>query len=189
MSNPGWMRIGTIALGAVVLAWVCAGVLRADDVEGARQTAETTEASAPGKLVDLAWIAGRWEGGDADNRLEEIWSEPKADAIMGVFRWVRGDKTWMYELLTLTAEGEDVFFRLRHFNSPALTPWEEKDGALTYKMVLLEKDKVVFENPQRDMPRRFIWLRTGPDTCTHRLEGTRDGKPVADEFRYRRVGG
>ncbi len=188
MSTLGWKRFGTIAVGAVISVWVGVGALRADGVEGTEISLTTTDAAGRVKLADLAWIAGRWEAGDADNRLEEIWSEPKADAIMGVFRWIRGDKTWMYELLTVTAEGEDVVFRLRHFNSPALTPWEEKDGALTYKMVLLEKDKVVFENPQRDMPRRFIWLRTGPDKCTHRLEGTRDGQPVADEFHYRRVG-
>lgn len=189
MTTIRWMPLGTIAAGAVSLACLGAGALRAEDAGRTNSAPVTSDAAARAKLAELAWIAGRWEAGDAENQLEEIWSAPRADAIMGVFRWVRGDKTWMYELLTVTAEGEDVVFRLRHFNSPNLTPWEEKDGALTYKMVLLEKDKVVFENPQRDMPRRFIWLRTGPDKCIHRLEGTRDGQPVADEFHYRRVGG
>ena len=63
----------------------------------------------------LAWMRGEWVRQQGDDRLEEIWSAPSEDSLIGMFRWSKQGKLWMTELMHITAEGEDVFFRLKHF--------------------------------------------------------------------------
>ena len=42
--------------------------------------------SVAGAKVDstLAWLAGHWSNGEGDNRVEELWLEPRGGAISSV---------------------------------------------------------------------------------------------------------
>jgi hypothetical protein len=35
---------------------------------------------------DLAWLAGQWLGKHGENIVEEHWSEPRGETMMGMFR-------------------------------------------------------------------------------------------------------
>lgn len=77
---------------------------------GARLTAGAT-------LEDLAPLAGTWRGaipGAAGEALvEEIWSEPLGDTIVGLFRWIApGGRASMVELLSIREEPEGLVLRL-----------------------------------------------------------------------------
>jgi len=129
------------------------------------------EPAAEASLMDeLAWMKGRWVIDDAGQYLEETWGPAREDAMVGSLRWARQGKVWLYELMSIeTDEEAGLVFRLRHFNR-SLEPWEsEKDGPLTYPLLDFSEDRVVFENPERDSPRRFVYQREG-DQLTIRLE-------------------
>jgi hypothetical protein len=104
------------------------------------------------------------------------------DTAMGMFRWNREGKTWMYELMSVEteAEGGGLVFRLRHFGR-GLTPWE-KDGPLTYPLKSMTTDSVVFEHPTKSDPKRFVYRRDG-DRLFVRLEPDDAGAKV-DEFEF-----
>jgi hypothetical protein len=61
-------------------------------------------------------MAGGWVLHRAGEYLDERWSPPTGNSMVGHFRWVRGGALWMTELLTITEEEGDVTFRLRHFS-------------------------------------------------------------------------
>lgn len=129
------------------------------------------ETAAEDSLIDeLAWMQGRWVIDDGGQYLEETWGPAREDAMVGSLRWARQGKVWLYELMSIeTDEEAGLVFRLRHFNRN-LEPWEsEKDGPLTYPLLDFSEDRVVFENPERDSPRRFVYEREG-DSLTIRLE-------------------
>lgn len=149
------------------------------------------QAAAPavvaGDIEKLTWMQGTWvlaeqAGGDGGHQrtqyFEETWSEPRGDSMAGMFRWLRNDDAWMYELMTIQQEGETLVFRLRHFDR-ALKPWET-EGPLTYPLKSISDNEVVFEDPQHDDPRRFVYARSG-DKLTVRLESAA-GK--ADSFTF-----
>jgi len=154
---------------------------------GAVQPAEPGDAAASldPRLEKLAWMRGTWlahQGGDV---LEEIWSAPAGDSLMGMFRWAKQGKAWMFELITVTADDHGVVFRLKHFDR-TLVGWEEKGEALTYPLLRQGEREAVFENPERDHPRRFIYRSPNPDTLVVLIEGYTDGELKTQEYRLRR---
>lgn len=172
----GWRR-GLLSM--VLLIAVCGAWLHAEQPVSKDQAAL--------RLQGLAWMTGEWTASRGEDVLEERWSAPIGDSMVGTFRWIKaGGKVWMFELMTITAKGDDVIFRLRHF-SDEMVPWEgvEKEPALTYKLIKQTSEESVFENPNRDSPRRFIF-RKGDDSLTVVLEGYKDGKPTTGSFPFSR---
>ena len=162
-----WLLLGCVAW----IGWLAA--------PQAAQTGEAPDSGVTGPLAELDWMAGRWSREDEGQYLEETWSPARTDAMVGVFRWARGGSVWLYELMSIEADGPDITFRLRHF-SRGIEPWtSEADGPLTYPLKSMSENEVVFENPERNSPRRFIYRRTG-DELEVRLE-TADGE--SDSFR------
>ncbi len=142
--------------------------------------------NAAPSIADLGWMAGTWVREETDGQyLEEVWTAPVNNSLTGMFRWNRGGKPWMCELMTISLDGESLkpVFRLRHFDA-ALKPWE-KDAPLTYPLAKMSENEVVFEDPNNgsDHPRRFVYRRSG-DKLTVRLENA-DGK--GDEFEFTRA--
>ena len=89
---------------------------------------------------------------------------------MGMFRWLKDGKTWIYERCTISVEGDDVFFRVRHFAAPKLAARKEKDGALTLKLVGQNAEQVIFQSDKLDMPKVQIIKKTA-DGVTIRTQG------------------
>lgn len=134
-------------------------------------------------LANLSWLAGTWVGNHEGDYLEEIWSEPVGDTMMGVFRWVKGGKVWINEIVTITADTEGLVFRLRHFDKK-MTAWEEKDKPFYYPMISAAPYEIVFENPERDHPRRITYRRV-EDKLHIILDGvSEDKKPSTTEFLF-----
>lgn len=141
-------------------------------------------ASSP-KLATLGFISGSWQTELGGDQLEEHWSLPAGDSMMGVFRWMKGSKLWMNELLTIVDDGEHVVLRLKHFDSK-MVGWEEKADALTMKLVRNEASEAVFEGTKAEQPLKFTYKKVG-ESLLIRIDSSRDGKPKTDEFTLRRA--
>lgn len=141
--------------------------------------------SSTTKITDVGWIAGHWASESNDAHLEEIWSEPTGDCMMGMFRWIKEGKVWMYELLTIREEEGTLVLRFRHF-SDEMVSWESKSGPLTYRLTSHSDREAVFENPESESHRQYAFERAGHDTLVVRVGAVRDGKISVKEFRYTR---
>jgi hypothetical protein len=77
---------------------------------------------------DAGFLAGQWIGQSDGALIEEHWSQPSGDHMMGMFRWCgpHGVAS-LFEILTIRREGERVVLRLRHF-SAELAPWASEAG-------------------------------------------------------------
>ena len=139
------------------------------------------KSSADDRLARLAWMKGEWVRQQGDDQLEEIWSAPAGDSLMGMFRWSKQGKLWMLELMAITVEGEDVVVRLKHFDRQ-ITGWEEKEAPPAYKLVRQKEGEAVFENAAQTNPRRFIFQGNGTDRYVVRLESVKGEETSAMEF-------
>jgi hypothetical protein len=146
---------------------------------------ERTRKLAPGAkspqatLADMAWLAGHWVGPAFGGEAEEIWSPPKAGAMMGMYRLMRDGKPVFYELLTLVEESGSLILRLKHFN-PDLTGWEEKLQTIDFRLVGRAEGIVQFDG--------MSFHRDGDDRMTVYLaiEG-KDSAVHEEAFSYARV--
>jgi Domain of unknown function (DUF6265) len=143
-------------------------------------------APAPSRavLTDLSWMAGRWIDDSGGNLSEEVWTEPAGDSMMGMWRYVAGSQTRVFEILTISVEAGGIVIRLRHFD-PELVAREDKATPVELSLIAWTPGEAVFEGPAAGAPGlvRLTYRRATDDTLTSTLE--KGGKK--QEFSFRRA--
>ena len=125
-------------------------------------------------LSDLAWLAGSWVGESAGVRMEEHWTAPAGNSMIGMHRDVGKGRTMAFEFLRIEQQGDQiVYLSMPNGRSPA-TPFSLKE---------LSSTRVVFENPKHDFPQRIIYWKDGADLRA-RIEGTENGKTGGEEWKW-----
>lgn len=132
-------------------------------------------AQAPkSSLAELAWMAGSWVGTTGGVEMEEHWTAPKGNSMIGMHRDVAKGRTMSFEFLRIEQQGDQVvYLSMPGGRSPA-TPFPLKEVSGT---------RVVFENPKHDFPQRIIYWKDGNDLRA-RIEGTMNGKAGSEEWRW-----
>lgn len=100
--------------------------------------------SPPAKIGDVAWIAGHWKGQGLGAEVEEIWTAPAGDNMMGSFRLTSAGKAKFYELMIIREIADTLILQLKHFR-PDLKGWEEKDDTVDFKLVALGENIAWFD--------------------------------------------
>jgi len=129
-------------------------------------------------LEALAWLGGSWIIDDGKQRVEEFWSAPADDSMIGMSRTLRDGKTQSFEFMRIAARPDGVFFIAQPRGKPpvefVLQSW---DGA-----------QAVFVNPGNgDHLKRIVYRRNADGTLTARVEGDNDGAAFVEDFPYRRA--
>lgn len=134
-------------------------------------------------ISDLSFMAGKWVTSSAWGDMEEDWSKPLGNCMMGAYRCVKDGKIIFYEFIVIEQTATGPVMYLRHF-SPGNIGWEEKDKPYEYPLMFLEADRARFERP--DKKTALTFHRTAADTMLVVLEREdNDGKWVQDEFHYK----
>ena len=134
------------------------------------------------RLADLAWMAGDWADDSGGNLSEEIWAPPAGDSMMGMWRYVAGGETRIFELLLITQDPTGPVLRLRHFDRNSVAR-EERDRPFVLPLVRHAPGEAVFEGTGTEGLLRITYRRAGP----HELVGVLEkGKEPPQEFRFRR---
>ncbi|MCW5765369.1 MAG: hypothetical protein KIT68_05280 [Phycisphaeraceae bacterium] len=138
MARKHLAGVGLVALGLILGA----AMVGAQPAPADRPAPKAADRAA---LEKLAFLAGTWTGAMGKDSVEETWSVPRGDTIVGMFRWQLPDGTTsMYELLAIRAEAAGPTLRLRHFDG-AFEPWKAEAGGLAaMPATVLEPGRVVF---------------------------------------------
>jgi hypothetical protein len=141
--------------------------------------------AAATSLKDIEFVAGHWTGGDGADLSEEVWTAPSGDSMLGMWRYVSQGKVRIAELLSITAESDGVWLRLRHFD-PRVVAREEKDRPLALKLVKVASAEARFEGPAVTGSGQvaLTYRRSGPDALEVSLE--RGGKTERFSFTRKR---
>jgi hypothetical protein len=125
-------------------------------------------------LDSLAWIAGSWGGVSGGIEMEEHWTAPKGNSMIGIHRDIGNGRTQAFEFLRIEQQGDQiVYLSMPNGQSPATPfPLREASGS-----------RVVFENRSHDFPQRIIYWKDGTDLRA-RIEGTINGKAASEEWRW-----
>lgn len=150
----------------------------------------TAPAVTPAKATidQVAWVAGAWTGTVGDRTVEQHWSAPAAGSIIAMYRSIRANRPTLYELLAIEQEGDGLVLRIKHFAPGAgLVGQEAKDESMNHTLVKLGDRSAVFEGGTAASPVRVTFTSPDPATLDIVVERQRDGKPVATEFKYKRI--
>ena len=128
----------------------------------------------------LIWLAGCWQGGDADRIIEEQWMAPRGGTLIGMSRTVAGDRTAEHEYLQIRQQADGVFYVARPSGQT------ETSFALVSEAARLSTE-AVFENLQHDFPQRVIYRLQPDGSLLARIEGAKDGVIPGVEFPMKRA--
>jgi hypothetical protein len=135
-----------IHVGVLLLSWLVPTSVARGQTQASDHTLrlERKENIPRARIEAIAWLAGRWVGGDPGESTEEIWSPPVGNSMMGIFRLVKNGKVIFYEFCTITEENESLVLKIKHFDS-RLNGWEEKNVAVIFPLVKLAATDAYFD--------------------------------------------
>ncbi|HEY3340951.1 MAG TPA: DUF6265 family protein [Anaerolineae bacterium] len=137
-------------------------------------------------IDNLAWMAGSWYGTVDGDPVDEHWSTPAGGAMMGMFRWLKNGKVYLYELLAIEPDANGLVLRLKHFDR-GLNGWEVKGRPVAYPLVNVGDQEAAFERGGVYRSTRFVYKLTGEHTLTVLSEERKGNEVVRNEFNYTRA--
>ena len=130
-----------------------------------------------GSLSALEFMSGCWSGPAGDGvTIEEYYTRPSANVMLGVTRYVRGDRVTAFEFTSFVREDSAI----------VVTPRPEGQQPAEFRMTRLEKGAAVWENPQHDFPRLISYKKMSGDTLVARIEGPGPQGIQSEEWRMTR---
>ncbi len=147
-----------------------------------REAREYSGAAVQGKsttdVSQFSWMSGCWLGETGGRQVEECWTRPSGGSLLGSAKTVRGGKTTGREFMEIGDNGDGLAFTNKLVNGE-IPNWDRPTAS--FKLLRLEGKEAIFEDPQREFPRRVIYRLTPDGMLVGRIEGTRDGKALSDE--------
>ncbi|MEW5843538.1 MAG: DUF6265 family protein [Bacteroidota bacterium] len=103
------------------------------------------DSSGESNLINkLSWLEGTWQGNAFDGFGEEIWSAPKGNNIIGMFRHLKDGEIVFTEINYIVEENDMLILKLKHFDKN-LVGWEEKEKFIDFPQIKVEDKAVYFE--------------------------------------------
>ena len=143
-----------------------------------------TVALTSANIDALAWLGESWHGEKDNGLIEEQWSKPAGEAMMGMFRWIKDGSVFFYEFMTIEQTKEGLNLRIKHFN-PGLIGWEEKDKSFSCVLTQLDGEKAVFFAREKEEPLWLVFERKDNGLTIYFDSGSDSPKPE-NVFRFKR---
>lgn len=129
-------------------------------------------------LDRFAWLAGAWVLDDGKQHVEEFWSTPAPDMMIGMSRTLRDGKTSAFEFLRIVSHDDAVFYVAQPRGKPPVE----------FRLASFDGAQAVFVNAgTSDHLQRIVYRHNADDSLAARIEGTDAGKSFAEDYVYRRT--
>lgn len=122
------------------------------------------------------WMTGAWAGGEGEAWVDEFWTPPRGDLMIGAGRAGQGAKLQSFEHMRIEREADGT-----------LVFWALPGGknATRFVAVHADSDDVIFENAANDYPQRVRYWREGKEMKA-RISLLDGSKPM--DFSWRMMG-
>lgn len=128
-------------------------------------------------LQDLAWLAGDWQIASATQCVEEQWTAPSSNLLVGMSRTVAAGRTTSFEFMRIEARADGIYYVAQPGGRPPVD----------FRLASESATELVFVNPgHADRLKKVIYRRETDGRLTARIEGENGGKPFAEDYAYRR---
>lgn len=124
--------------------------------------ATTPTGAGPPALAALGFMAGCWRGPSGDGAtIEEYYTPPADNLILGLSRYTRGSRVTSYEFTTIGREGAEI----------VLTARPSGQRPAPFRLTRVDSAGAVWENPAHDFPTLIAYRRGPGDSLIARIEG------------------
>src|SRR3954463_4330330 len=131
-------------------------------------------------LQDLAWLAGDWQLTSAAACVEEQWTQPSSNMLLGMSRTVAVGRTTSFEFVRIEARADGIYYVAQPGGRPPVD----------FKLASESASDLVFVNPgHSDRLKQVIYRRGADGNLRARIEGEAGGKPFSEDYVYHRPAG
>ena len=128
-------------------------------------------------LTDIAWLAGDWQLRSADRCVEEQWTAPSSNLLVGMGRTVVAGRTTSFEFMRIEARADGIYYVAQPGGK----------APVDFKLASDSAAELVFVNPgHADHLKKVIYRREADGGLTARIEGENGGKAFSEDYPYRR---
>ena len=128
------------------------------------------------EMASLSWMSGCWAFERNGARMEEHWSKPAGDLMLGYSRTMRPGRPVFFEQLRIELKDGELTY----------IPLVGKQGPIPFTLKKSGANVVVFENATHDYPQRIAYERVG-DELKAKTELLDTANPRTQAFNYKRV--
>jgi hypothetical protein len=138
----------------------------------------TAADAPPARIADFGFMAGCWQGGDAQSSMEEVWMRPAGGSMMGTSRVLAGGKTVFSEFVEVAEKPAGLVMTVALGIGKPGVP---------FTRIAAGPDEVVFENPAHDFPQRIRYRRQSETAVLARIEGVEKGQAKGEDYPFKKV--
>jgi hypothetical protein len=129
-------------------------------------------------LQDIAWLAGEWQIASPTRCVEEQWTAPSSNMLVGMSRTVTDGRTTSFEFMRIEARADGIYYVAQPGGRPPVD----------FKLASDSATDLVFVNPgHADRLKRVLYRRDEGDRLTARIEGENGGSAFAEDYSYHRA--
>jgi hypothetical protein len=129
------------------------------------------------RVEQVGWMAGCWETSSPQRTVEEQWTAPRGQTMLGTGRTVRDGRTTEYEFVVISVKDGRLAYEAHPSGQPSAVFLSSE----------LSDTRVIFQNSDHDFPQRVAYERQSADALLAWIEGSQNGRTRRVEFPYRRV--
>jgi len=115
------------------------------------------------KLAKAEWLLGNWQHNSSDGLFSEKWNVKNDSTFLGNSSFVIEGKVVFSEEVNLVQRGKDLFYAVKITSEPS-EPTE-------FKLTSSSENKLVFENPENDFPKKITYNRIHNDSIYAEISG------------------
>jgi hypothetical protein len=152
------------------------------------QVGFAAETDARATLKDLSFLKGTWSGAHQNGAyVEEYWSAPRDDSMIGHCRFIKDSKTTFLELLAIVNTPSGIVMRMKHCNGEFVA-WPEKEEAGDCLLTGYRAgEEAVFDNKRDEHRVKVTYKKTGPRSLSVIVEDIADGKTSTFPFDFKLI--
>lgn len=137
-----------------------------------------TQQSTDIKKAD--WIIGTWENKTPKGSLFETWRKINDHEYRGKSYRVQGKDTVVFETIQLVQEGPNLFY------IPTVKD-QNNNQPVHFIAKISSENQLIFENRQHDFPQMITYTKTGTNTLTAEISGSKNGQERKQSFPMKRI--
>ena len=131
-------------------------------------------------LQDIAWLAGEWQLTTPNACVEELWTAPSNNMLVGMSRTVAAGQTRSFEFVRIEARADGIYYVAQPGGRPPVD----------FKLATDSASELVFVNPgHADRLKKVIYRRGADGNLTARIEGENNGAAFSEDYAYHRLAG
>ena len=130
-------------------------------------------------LQDLGWLAGDWQLTTGAQCIEETWTSPSNNLLVGMSRTVAAGRTTSFEFVRIEARADGIYYVAQPGGRPPVD----------FKLASESAADLVFVNPgHADRLKKVFYRRNADGSLTARIEGENNGRAFSEDYAYHRRG-